>query len=375
MRIGLITGEYPPLRGGVGDYSYALAGELAAQGHEVHVLARPQAQDTRAGIVVHNTMRHWGLTALPIIRRWIIENRLNVVSLQYQTAIYDMSGWMHFLPRVSPVPIITTFHDLLVPYLFPKAGNVRNWIVRELARTSAAAVTTNQEDNEQLKELPHTHLIPIGSNIEVAFISVEARQQLRSTVNAQHDFLIAHFGFLYPNRGVEHLLEALKQLRDNGTNAHLVIIGGRESGPTQPAYVAQLDNLITSLHLRSYITWTGFVEQTQVSQWLQSVDVVALPFLDGASYRRGSLIAAIMHSCAIVTTQPNGRNDTLRDHENLSLIPVGDSTALFIALRELATNPLLRKRYQDQIATLRSSFHWTSIARDFVRVFEEAKRV
>jgi len=41
MRIGLITGEYPPMQGGVGDFTHELGKALAALGHEVHVLTSP----------------------------------------------------------------------------------------------------------------------------------------------------------------------------------------------------------------------------------------------------------------------------------------------------------------------------------------------
>ena len=38
MRIGLITGEYPPMQGGVGDFTQELGKGLAALGHDVHVI-------------------------------------------------------------------------------------------------------------------------------------------------------------------------------------------------------------------------------------------------------------------------------------------------------------------------------------------------
>ncbi|MBU0702261.1 MAG: glycogen/starch synthase [Chloroflexi bacterium] len=39
MRIGLISGEYPPDQGGVGDFTRELARALADIGHEIHVIA------------------------------------------------------------------------------------------------------------------------------------------------------------------------------------------------------------------------------------------------------------------------------------------------------------------------------------------------
>ena len=45
LKIGLVTGEFPPMVGGVGAFTDELAGALFELGHEVHVItdraARP----------------------------------------------------------------------------------------------------------------------------------------------------------------------------------------------------------------------------------------------------------------------------------------------------------------------------------------------
>jgi len=38
MRIVLITGEFPPMQGGMGDFTNELGKALAELGHEVHVI-------------------------------------------------------------------------------------------------------------------------------------------------------------------------------------------------------------------------------------------------------------------------------------------------------------------------------------------------
>jgi glycosyltransferase involved in cell wall biosynthesis len=45
MRIGLVTGEFPPDQGGVGDFTHHLAEALAALGHDVHVVTGPLRSD------------------------------------------------------------------------------------------------------------------------------------------------------------------------------------------------------------------------------------------------------------------------------------------------------------------------------------------
>jgi glycosyltransferase involved in cell wall biosynthesis len=374
LRVGVVTGEYPPMPGGVGAYTACLVREWAALGVRVSILARPQAQEACAGITLHNVVPGWGLPALALIRHWAQQQRLDVINLQYQTAIYDMSPWMHFLPHVAPVPVVTTFHDLLVPYLFPKAGRLRPWIVRELAKRSAAAVTTNEGDYAQLADLPQRHLIPIGSNIPVFPLTEAERAAQRAAAAASDELLLLHFGFLYPNRGVEALFHALRVLLDVGERVRLVMVGGREGGPTDAAYVARLDALADQLRLTPYVTWTGYADEQQVSAWLQTADWVVLPFLDGASYRRGSLIAAVVHGCAVITTRPTVPLTGLEDGEHLLYVPTGEGQAIAELLRRVGRDEALRARLRCRLSAARAMFEWPQIARQFLDVFAAVAR-
>ena len=45
MKIGLITGEYPPQQGGVGDFTRELARALIAAGHEAQVVTGSKRQE------------------------------------------------------------------------------------------------------------------------------------------------------------------------------------------------------------------------------------------------------------------------------------------------------------------------------------------
>ena len=128
MRIGLVTGEYPPMVGGVGAYSQILANELVQQGHYVSVFSSRAAQSIDPNISLYNTVEKWGLTSLRALQVWANVEQLDIVNLQFQTAAFGMSPWIHFLPDyIRHIPVVTTFHDLRHPYLFPKAGKLRDW--------------------------------------------------------------------------------------------------------------------------------------------------------------------------------------------------------------------------------------------------------
>ena len=375
MRIGIITGEYPPMQGGVGAYSRIIAKTLVEQGHDVFVLSNNTTRETNPSITLSNTIKKWNLVSLRAVRRWVLANQLDVVNLQYQTAAFDMSPWIHFLPNyLHGIPFVTTFHDLLFPYLSPKAGPLRDWIVMRLARTSAGVIATNQEDMLRLQHLPYSRLIPIGSNILTDLPDDFDKKKLRESVGAaEEDFIMAHFGFMNRSKGIETLLLAMSKLRDKGFPVRLVMIGGRtgSSDPTNAAYADEIDALIDKLNLNDFIHWTGFVGDEQVTSCFAISDAVVLPFSDGISYRRGSLMAAIQHGCAIVSTQPKLDIPIFVHGENMLLFPISDVDTLVKQMKSLMADPVQRERLREGALELSGHFDWDEITRECLSLFEE----
>ena len=64
MQIGLITGEYHPMQGGVGDFSREMARTMVDLGHTVHVIAGQghglESPSQDAGLWVHRAIEGWG---------------------------------------------------------------------------------------------------------------------------------------------------------------------------------------------------------------------------------------------------------------------------------------------------------------------------
>ena len=367
MKIGLISGEFPPMPGGIGDFTRSLAGRIREHGHEVHILSRRGSSSETLNV---SALSGWGLGSLPAIRSWARQHGLDIVNLQYQTAAYDMSPFIHFLPAAVDAPLVTTFHDLRYPYLFPKAGRLRDWIVMRLARSSAGIIVTNQEDDLRLKRLPNRRIIPIGSSIPRANCSdsdtVTARWRAPADANS---FLLGQFGFVNAVKGLDYLIEALASLRSAGHNLRLLFIGGgRNTVDTaaDAAYLTTLEDRIGQLGLADAISWAGYLPEREVAACFSAVDLVALPFADGASYRRSSLMAAIHCGCAILTTEPAVNVETFEHGVNLWLVPPGSTDAIEGAILRLMSDREQLKRLRTGAAKLRAHFDWDVIARETI---------
>ena len=398
MRVLFVTGEYPSMQGGVGDYTRMLSRALGALGVDVHVLTHADAGDDYLrhpadpfDPTVHPmlTSTNWSLwSAVSYWRRRIAPD---VLHIQYQSAAYRLHPAINLLPwrlRASrPRPLVcTTFHDLRVPYLFPKAGPLRRQAVLALARGSDLDIVTNLSDWRVLADAglgARLRPIPIGSNIVCQLPASYDRAQRRASWGAgPGDMLLAYFGFLNRSKGGETLMRTLHHLVCGGHPAHLLMVGGQvgSSDPTNIAYLERVRSLIVELGLGDRVHWTGFTSPEEVSINLKACDCALLPYVEGASLRHGSLMAAFAHGLPVVTTvldSAGGPGDDsagdifprLRDGVSALLVPPEDPARLAGAVARLMSESELRAALSEGARQLARRFAWESIASSHLEAY------
>jgi glycosyltransferase involved in cell wall biosynthesis len=319
---------------------------------------------------------------------------------------------INFLPwRLRGLParprVVVTAHDLLLPYLFPKAGPLRCWVTRRLLADTDAAVVTNEADfahargwglgaggwGPRVRFHPPSPspqpllLIPIGSNIPVAPPPDYDRSAWRARLGlAPTDTLVCYFGLISRSKGLQVLLDALARLP---ARFRLLVVGGEATQPQDRAYADEIRRQIEALGLHERVNISGHCDADKVSAHLLAADLAALPFADGASFRRGSLLAALAHGVPVVTTTDNqslplsaakgpttedqiseSRNGgqwpvvggRLEDGENVLLVTPEDPSGLAAAIERLAGDTALRARIGAGGRALAAQFSWEAIA-------------
>lgn len=411
LNLTLLSAEFPPLPGGVGDYTACLAAALQTAGAgQVRVLTGQSGLAADAEELPFPVERlpanrqgrnTWGWPALPRIAARLKGQSRQVLNIQYQTGAYRMHPAINFLPLYLRLTlgktrprVVTTFHDLLVPYLFPKAGPVREWVNRLLLKTSDLVIVTNASDYRQALDRgldpARLRLVPIGSNIEPGpgFANDLERAVFRRGLGLNAtDFAVGYFGLANRTKGIDTLLRALAELRATGEGQayKLVLIGG-EAGQTDPdnrAYAAELAALTGQLGLEGAVIRTGHRPAHETSRLLYALEAVALPFKDGASFRRGSLLAPLSHGLPVVTTWPqpepansclpeDERLPQLLDGQNILLVKPDDPAGLAAALlrlRQEADN--LSPRLNAGALDLARRFSWQSIGQRSLALYRK----
>jgi glycosyltransferase involved in cell wall biosynthesis len=353
----MISGDFPPMVSGVGDYVDKLAAALHDAGAEVTVLTSVSTDpgDAVRKFPVHRTIDDWSLGN----RRAILEacRGYDVVHLQYPAVRYGRSMMINLVPamlRLSgwPVRTLMTVHDFRVMRW--------RWRARVAPMLWAAdgLIHVDKNDWSWIRSWGvgdgrlHAH-IPIAANATPVKVDDALRLRWRHELGlADDETAVAFFGILYPHKGLSELVGAIQDLRAQGRKVRLLALGDFDR---QADYRAKLEQLLADPAVR----WVQGAPLDEVSRCLHAADLAALPFHSGASTNRGSLLAALAHGLPTTTngpaTPPNFDGDF-----DVVLVPVKDRAALASSIGRLMDDPALRRRMR--MSALRRSRTWAAIA-------------
>lgn len=385
----MVSGEFPPQHGGVGDYTNLLCQHLAKLGVEVGVVTSKEAGELARGkgFPVAPAVNRWDFFCWPELGKRIRTMNANIIHVQYQTAAYGLHPAINLLPLAlrmakNPAKVIFTFHDLEAPHRPWLRGPVRHMAMRAGERKCDAFVATNSADFQQLlatqpgPSWARYHLIPIGANVPNDPPRRYTRDAYRKKLGlGARTVLLSHFGLLNQSKGLQDLLVAMKLLSEQGLEVKLLLVGGTtgSSDATNLGFANAIHAQIEQLNLGGKVIETGFLPPEDVSAHLLASDICVLPYRDGASFRRGSLMAALEHGLCLVTTRP--AESELVDGQNCLLADPANPINLARIIDDLAGDEVTRRRLGFEAAKLGKRFGWPAIAEKhqalYLEVLEE----
>ncbi len=362
----MIYSTYPPNYqvDGIGDYTRILVAKLRERGMDVHVITsgRYAGNDPK---VIKIGGGVWGIRELVKVFRKIREERFNVVHMQYTPLSYGFGVVFKLLPllvRLSAhgIRFVTTFHTLV-------GGRWISKINALLITMFSHSVISTHEEMTQLfnkwffmfrKKLVQ---IPIGSNI---FPCDTDKGSVRPEINkrfgiSERAVLLINFGFPNPWKGLETLFYSLKIL-SRQDRYRLILLGDIRDEDME--YRHRLKGLVRRLGINREVIWIEGLDEKTASEVILASDICVLPYVDGISIRRGSLMAAMAHGLPVISTFPRVKNPYFRNGENVVFVKEGDRVALAEAMERLADDPAARERLSRNIREIAKTFDWSVIA-------------
>lgn len=365
MKIGIICENYPPavVEGGIAHYSEHLAHNLTAIGEDVVIITGEGhcGDGSDEGIPVLRFPGKWdGRTARQMARRLRVLG-VDIVNLQYSPVMYPARFKLVWGSVTRGFASVVSFHTLW-------GGSKLNHLAAlGFLSSGNGIIATNSEIIYLLRRylpffLKKTCFIPIGANIEPGDTEGDYREiAARYSLDPNLPVLV-YFGMAYPGKGMDLLFEATRiLLQKYGVDVRLLVIGGGISDA--PKYVEEKKRLTAKLSIEGRVIWTGRLPAREVSGLLTGSDVAVLPFEAGVSDRRGSLMAALAHHKAVVTTKPAVPIALFKNGENMVWPDKNDAGSLAELVLRVLQNHELRRILENGATELAKHFEWSQIAK------------
>jgi len=142
-------------------------------------------------------------------------------------------------------------------------------------------------------------------------------------------------------KGLEYLIRALSSLRD--IPLELDIVGDITF---DPRYYDQMQRLAKQLNVDDRVTFHGVVSHRRLGQFYSNADIFTFPSLYEGY---GIVLGEAMHAgIPIVTTRVGSIREIVREGKNALIVPAADSAALAGAIKVLATDPGIRRRFGER---------------------------
>jgi glycosyltransferase involved in cell wall biosynthesis len=270
----------------------------------------------------------------------------DVAHLQYPTAGFGKGIAAQLFSLLMPFTV--TLHEVEGTHF------LRRLSLYPLARATHVIFTCESNRKYAVRWAPwlrpRSSVIPLASNMPTS-----VRRQIRTDSPE-----VIYFGLIRPDKGIEEVLELTRQSHMQGLPLRVRIIGG------SPAVHAQYLQEVQASSLGLPVEWDLNVDTDAVADRLANGFVAYLPYPDGASERRTSLLAALSNGLAVITTRgkftPAGLEGAVRFCET-------PAEAVNI-VRDLLSNPADRESLIARGLQYARQFSWESIAESHVGIYD-----
>jgi glycosyltransferase involved in cell wall biosynthesis len=353
----IVTGEYPPQMGGVSDYTYAVAGRLAAEGEKVHVWCPGEngggGVAVEDGVIVHRELGHLARANLRRAGRIIDElpkpRRLLVQwvphSYGYRSMNLFFCWWILRRATFQRDTVEIMVHEPFLPF---DGRSLRRNVAATIHRVMAAVILKASSrvwvSIPRWEKLMRPYALgkrltfqwlPVPSGIPVVS-DPEGVTKLRSRYAPAGEFIIGHFS-TYDSYTKELLAEVVPALL-NSSSRQRVLLLGKGSAEVRKTITTQHPEHAGRVHA------TGAITAVELSKHISACEVMLQPYQDGVSTRRTSVMAALAHGTPVITTKGPATETVWLEAEAVKLACPGDVKGLVAMTESLLADVGERER-------------------------------
>ncbi|MGA2982277.1 MAG: glycosyltransferase family 4 protein [Terriglobia bacterium] len=370
-------GDYLPRKCGIATFTSDLLTSVAAEHPQSQCFAVP-VNDIEGGYeypdVVRFEIEEQDLLSYQRAADFININNVDIVCIQHEFGIYGGPSGRHVLALVRELkmPVVTTFHTIL-----REPNDTQRRVMQELVARSTRLVVMTERGRQMLQDIykappAKIDIIPHGIP-DIPFVDPN---YYKDQFGVEGRCVLLTFGLLSPNKGIEHVLNALPQILAEFPDVVFIVLGAthpHELKERGEAYRLSLEILAKRNKVeKNVIFYNRFVELEELKEFIGAADIYMTPYLNEAQITSGTLSYAFGAGKAVVST-PYWHAAELLAEERGILVPFGDSKAIACEVAGLLRDPTRRHAIRKNAYKLGREMVWSNTARLYMRSFEQAR--
>jgi glycosyltransferase involved in cell wall biosynthesis len=298
-------------------------------------------------------------------------NAVDVLSVQHEYGIFGGKAGGHVLSllRELRMPIVTTLHTILTA---PNPHQRR--VMDELTALSDRLVVMTDGSAEILREVhgvsaQKIDMIPHG-------IPTVPFSGSKDRLGVEGRPLILTFGLLGPDKGIEHVIDALPTILSHYPDAVYIVLGATHPHIVErhgETYRLMLEERAKQLGVDGNVIFHNrFVSQAELCEFLAAADIYITPYLNPEQITSGTLAYALGAGKAVISTPYAYAKELLADGRGI-LVPWRDSSAIAAEIVGLLDDPEKRLNLRLRAAEHGRAMLWPAVAQSYLQTFERAR--
>ena len=293
--------------------------------------------------------------------------------LQHEFGIFGGAAGAHVFALLDEVtmPIVVTLHTVLAA-----PNDDQRAVMQGLIDRVASFVVMAQYGRQLLVDVYGADPM----RIEVVPHGIPDRQfQDAVIVRERQGYddgpVVMTFGLLSPNKGIEHMIDALPAIVRSFPNLNYLIVGATHPhlvANQGEAYRESLKSRAEGLGVGSHLRWIdAYLETEDLLDVLGGAEIYVTPYLDPGQVTSGTLAYAVGLGKAVVSTPYIHAREILAE-ERGRLVPFGDVAALAEQVTDMLSHPEERLAMRRRAYAFGRTMTWSQVAASMMGVFRRA---
>ncbi len=389
MKVLIASDLHPPVLNGVATFSHNLARGLAAEGHEVVVIAPSQdgkkATETTHGYTIYRTRstifpfyQNYRISVTPQleVRKIIQDFCPDVIHIQMLLGIGQAAM---LLGRRYDIPVVTTSHAMaenlldnlrrIAPFSRPIAYMLSDYGRRFHSRAdaitspTASALKVFGKHAEKLEK----PIEVISNGVDLTdFSPGKMDPEILKKYKLPTDRpIVTYIGRVDAEKHLSVLVHAMKRILKSH-KAHLLIVGDGID-------LDNLRHLAKDLRIAKHATFTGRIPEEDKIALERAGTLYAIP--SPAELQSIATLEAMASGQPVVAVDAGALGELCHNGKNGYLFPLDDDTAMAEGIEKILADPKLRAKFSKESLRIAKTHDLKATIREFTKLYRKVIRL